>query len=120
MDGIVAQMMTDDINNRRQNLKFTVLTRDEGYTWSQLEADKLCKLSIEVYNHPRFPRYVILFGFYTKEQALAAIDGGQAFTAEQVQGLDNPQLPFRPSGFWWIDKIWSRSKPAFTGGFCHI
>jgi len=50
----------------------------------------------EVSQHPQHPEYLVIFGHYTKEQALKAHGGGFAFTATQITGVHNAELPFIP------------------------
>lgn len=87
------------IAENRREAKLTVLHRPDG-TWGGEEVSRLVsRLMTDVCGHPRQPEYIILLGHYTKEEALAAIMGGQSFTATQVIGVDNKTLPFRPSFF---------------------
>jgi len=85
------------LENRRK-LKVTVLHRPGG-VWHEIEVSRLVNgLSTEVRSHPQHPEHLLLYGHYTKEQALAAILGGVAFTATQMTGIED--LPWFPSG--WI------------------
>jgi hypothetical protein len=84
------------VENRR-NLKVTILHRPGG-EWTSLEIGRLVNgLMTELSQHPRFPEHLLLFGHYTKEQTLEALIGGLAYTATQITGYDNSELPFKPS-----------------------
>ena len=77
-------------------LKVTVLHR-QGGRWYSAEISLLCHgLMTEVSSHPSFPGYLVLFGHHTKEETLAAIMGGQAYTATPLIGVEDRRLPFRP------------------------
>lgn len=96
---IAAWMMAEDIKTRRAKMEFTVLTRGKGSdgVWHRSEVNRIVNgLSAELYTLPALPQHLILWGHFTKEQVLQAMDGGCTFTAMQVQGLENPELPFRP------------------------
>ena len=74
--------------------KLTVLYR-EGGTWCSSEINKLCvSLFTEVVSRQNFPEYLVLFGHYTRERVLCVLGGGWAFTANQIVGLNNKELPF--------------------------
>ena len=86
-----------NIAERRRSLKMTILHRSGG-VWHSFEVGKLVNgLMTELSQHPRHPEYLILFGHYSKEEALKALGGGQAYTATQITGMDNKELPFVPS-----------------------
>ena len=92
-------MFASDIISRRAALKFTVLYR-EGGVWNDFEVSKLVNnLNTDVYRMRIHPEYVILWEHFTKAQALDAIGGGFAFTAKEVVGLENPDLPWKPQDF---------------------
>ncbi len=79
---------------KRQSLKTTVLHRPGG-VWHNQEVSLLVSgLVTEVSQLKRCPEYLIIWGHYTKEQTLAAIGGGVAYTATQMNGVDS--LPFNP------------------------
>lgn len=84
---------------RKKDSTYTVLTRgaESLGTWSQREVSKITNgLRTEVYQVDQLPQYLIVYGAFTKEEVLRATGGGCTFTAEQVIGRDNADLPFRP------------------------
>jgi cytochrome c-type biogenesis protein CcmH/NrfG len=84
------------IAENRRTIKMTVLRR-EGGTWNRSEVSKLVNgLTTEASQHPQHPEHLVLFGHYTKDATLKALDGGQAYTATQIVGNDNKDLPFVP------------------------
>ena len=84
------------VAENRRTLKMTVLHRKSG-EWRHSEISKLTSgLRTEVSSHPKHPEYLILLGYYTKEQTLRVIGGGQAYTASNIVGIDNKELPFSP------------------------
>lgn len=84
------------VAENRRNLKMTVLRR-EGGTWHQSEVGKFTNgLMTEVSGHPQHPEYLVLFGHHTKAATLKALGGGQAYTATEIVGTDNKELPFVP------------------------
>ena len=89
-------LLAMQIAENRRNLKMTVLCR-EGGTWHQAEVEKLVRgLTTEVSKNPKYPEYLVLFGHHTKAETLRALGGGQAYTATEVIGMDNKDLPFIP------------------------
>jgi hypothetical protein len=87
------------VRENMRNLKLTVLHRPGGI-WSNVDVSRLANgLMTEVYNHPKHPEHLILFGHYSKEQTLEALLGGMAYTATQLVGLNNEALPFKPPCF---------------------
>jgi hypothetical protein len=85
---LVENMMFQDRKDRQSKINFTILKR-EGGVWHGIEVNRLVNnLVTEVYSHPKHPEYIYLYGHYTKAQALEAIIGGFAFTAEKVTGVD--------------------------------
>jgi hypothetical protein len=50
----------------------------------------------EVSEHPQHPKYLILFGHYTKAETLEALVGGRTYTATNITGTNNKDLPFVP------------------------
>jgi hypothetical protein len=86
------------VAENRRKLKMTILYRKDG-VWHHDEVRKLSNgLTTEVSSHPKHPEYLVLFGHYTKEVTLQALGGGLAYTATEIVGIDNKQLPF-PPGF---------------------
>lgn len=80
-----------------RDMRLTVLHRPNG-TWSKLELGRLVNgLTTEACSHPKHPEDIIVYGHYSKDEVLGAILGGQVFTVKQVTGIENPELPFRPS-----------------------
>ncbi len=99
MEPLVVGMMADRTKKSRAELKTTVLYR-EGGQWHPEEVNRLVNgLMTEASQLPAKPEYVILFGHHTKDETLKALLGGVTYTATQVTGLDNPELPFRPQGW---------------------
>ena len=87
------------IAENRRNLKMTILYR-KGGKWHDSEVGKFINgLTTEMSQHPEHPEYVILWGHYTKEETLAALGGGFAYTTTQVTGIDSKELPFKPTGW---------------------
>ena len=81
----------------RKNTKVTILFRENG-TWPPVEVNRLVNnLRTVVSGGNAWPEYLLLYGEHTKAQALAAIGGGVAFTAETVTGMNHPKLPFTPN-----------------------
>ena len=96
MSALIANMMFNDLKERRSKIGFTVLYRKDG-TWSNYEVSNFVnRLVTEAYQSKLKPEYLILFGSYTKAKTLEALGGGLAYTAEQVMGADNIMLPFKP------------------------
>ena len=88
--------MAMQIAENRRTIKMTVLHR-KGGTWHRTEIDKLVGgLHTEASQQQSRPEHLVLFGHHTKEQTLKALGGGQAYTAVQIVGIDNKQLPFVP------------------------
>ncbi|MFZ2983747.1 MAG: hypothetical protein WA053_01550 [Minisyncoccia bacterium] len=80
----------------RRAVKMTVLRR-ERHPWYQSEIGRLVNgLKTEVSGHSKHPEYLVVFGHYTKEQTLEALQGGWEYTATQVTGFHSPSLPFVP------------------------
>jgi hypothetical protein len=85
-----------ELVEKRRNLKMTILHRPSG-VWHQSEVGKIINgLMTEASRHPQHPEYLILFGHHTKESTLKALGGGVAYTASQIVGADNKELPFAP------------------------
>lgn len=80
----------------RKKMKLTVLHRPGG-TWSGIDLGKLHRLSPKISGHPKHPEYIILLGHFNNGQTLEVLDGGLAYTATMVTGMDSPELPFVPS-----------------------
>ena len=82
----------------RSKTMVTVLRRPAG--WSKQAIGLLAeRLMTEVVGHPMNPGALILMGDFSKEAVEKAI-GSTDFYIEQVEGLDNPSLPFKPgAGF---------------------
>jgi hypothetical protein len=81
----------------RKNAKITLLHRPKGQ-WHKEEVSRLVRgLNTSVCEHPLHPEYLILFGHYTKEKTLEVMLGGVAYTAKQVLGYDNQELPWVPT-----------------------
>jgi len=77
-------------------MKMTLLFR-KGGMWQLKEISRLAQmLNTQVSGHRSDPEYILLLGHFTKEETLAVIRGGVAFTATQVEGLDSGKLPFVP------------------------
>lgn len=73
-------------------MEYTVLYRENG-AWHRVEITRLVAgLDTTVSNLELCPEYLVLFGHYTKEKALRALLGGEAFTATQIVG--SKELPF--------------------------
>ncbi|HBI33924.1 MAG TPA: hypothetical protein DEA43_04100 [Candidatus Moranbacteria bacterium] len=88
--------MAMQIEENRCKVKMTVLYR-KGGTWQSCEVSRLADgLITEVSQHPKYPEYLIVFGHYTKEQTLVAHGGGLVYTATQITGIENKELPFIP------------------------
>lgn len=80
----------------RRNLKMTVLRR-KGGSWHRFEVNNLVNgLMTDVSENPQHPEYLVLLGHRTKEETLKALGGGQAYTATEIIGTDNKDLPFVP------------------------
>ncbi len=81
----------------RQKMKMTLLHRPGG-VWHESEVGWLVhKLNTVASHHLKHPEHLILWGHYTKDQTLAAIGGGQAYTATMITGVQDARLPFLPS-----------------------
>lgn len=84
-----------EIAENMRKLKLTVLHRPGG-TWSDVEVSRLVNgLLTEAYSHQENPEYLILFGHHSKEETLQALLGAMAYTATQLIGINNEELPFR-------------------------
>ena len=84
------------VEDNRRRVKMTVLRRNGG-KWHLLEVNRLVVgLKTEASQHPQYSEYVVLFGHFSKEQALKALLGGEAFIATQVIGIQTKDLPFNP------------------------
>lgn len=82
--------------NYLRTVNLTILHRP-GHGWSNVELSRLVNgLNTLAHGHPSMPEYVILEGHFTKEQSLAAILGGIAFTVTRVRGIESKELPFVP------------------------
>jgi len=75
-------------------MKLTVLHRSGG-VWDKREVGLLVNgLRTEASQLQKFPEYIVLFGHFTKEETLKATRGGQDYTATQITGGRNKDLPF--------------------------
>lgn len=91
-DSIIAGMMHHDIRSKRAGLKLTILHRP-GVTWSRAEVARLCEsLMAEVQSHPRHTEHLIVYGHVEYHADLSCV-------VTQVTGIDDPMLPWRPSGW---------------------
>lgn len=78
----------------RNKAPFTILHRSGGI-WSGNEVNKLTNgLAARIQGKNNAPEYLVVFGHYTKAQALAALGGGLAFTSSQVVGYENENCRF--------------------------
>ncbi len=85
-----------DMQKKQGEMKITILYR-QGGEWHPIEVSRLVSgLNTPCCEHPRHKEYLLLSGHYTKEKTLEVLLGGVAYTASQVTGLRNPQLPFTP------------------------
>jgi len=85
-----------EITKRNLELKMTILYRPNGI-WHPSETTKLVNnFMTALSEHPQHPEYLVIYGHYTKEETLNAIGGGVAYTATQITGLQNEELPFKP------------------------
>jgi len=84
-----------DLRERRKKVKLTLLTHNDGGSWSRGDASKIvAAINNEVTSHPRYPTFMIAQGEHTQEFLERAL-GHNHFTSKLVMGLDNPALPFR-------------------------
>lgn len=98
-DSLIAGLQYHRIMDGRRALKTTVLHRPGG-TWSEIDIGRLVSgLMTEAQERPEFPEHVILFGHHTKEQTFVALQGGMAYTATQITGIEDERLPWRPTGW---------------------
>lgn len=89
-------LMALQVAENMRKLEMTVLFR-QGGTWSREEVSNITNgLMTQVSSHPQHPEYLVLFKHFTKAKALEAHGGGLAFTATQVTGVQNKDLPFVP------------------------
>lgn len=94
--GMKKRKHRQEIKKHRDGIKLTVLCR-KGGTWGQTEVFRLTDgLRANISIHPDHLECLIVFGHFTKEQTLKALGGGLDYTATQVTGIDNKDLPFSP------------------------
>ena len=80
--------------NYRASLKFTILHRPNG--WTLDEVSKLAA-NTRTYQSRIKPEYLILLEHHSKDELLPII--GDNFTANEVVGLNNAEMPWQPIGF---------------------
>ena len=87
-------LMGMHIKEMRAKEKVTVLRRANGH-WSVSEIEILvAHTRNSVSSHPMYPEVLLLPGEPLRERLMALIQGEFEYTV--VQGMDNPNLPFKP------------------------
>jgi hypothetical protein len=77
-------------------LKLTVLHRP-NHDWLPVEIERLKEgLQTVVSSDPEKTSFLVLFGHFTKEQALTVLGGAVEFTVAQITGVNSKELPFNP------------------------
>ncbi len=97
MTHLMGYMMDMTAAAVRNQMKFTLLHRPNG-AWSDDEVSNLInKLDANVDRDSGCPQYLVLHGHFSQEKTLEILGDKSGHTSEQVTGLYNDKLPFKPS-----------------------
>lgn len=94
-----------------ENTVFTVVTRRSGSWIKSFEAGKLgTRLGVPsgTFGNMDHPLHIILEGEHTLE-SIKKILGRDEFGVKTVKGIDNPELPFRPTVSKYTEKVKRRA-----------